>query len=57
MGGSLINDELENILKEILVAQLKYFLGIGLYRRSKIAKYLSQDKLFYGWHSNRLLSE
>jgi len=27
MGGSLVNDELKNILKEILVAQLKYFSG------------------------------
>jgi len=48
---------LKNILKEILVAQLKYFPGIRLRRRGKIVKYLSQDKRFSGWHANRMLSE
>jgi hypothetical protein len=57
MGGSLVNDEMKNILKEILVAQIKYFPGIRLKRRRKIAKYLSQDKRFSGLHSNRVLSE
>jgi hypothetical protein len=57
MGGSLVNDELKNISKEILMAQLKYFSGIRLKRRSKIAKYLSHDKRFSGSHSNRVLSE
>jgi hypothetical protein len=57
VGGSLFNDELKNILKEILVAQLKYFPGIRLKRRSKITKYLSQNKRFSGSHSNRVLSK
>jgi len=57
MGGSSVNDELKNILKEILMAQLKYFPGIRLRRRGKIPKYLSQDKRFSGWHSNGVLSE
>jgi len=57
MGGSLVNDDLKNILKEILVAPVKYFPGILLKRLSKIAKYLSQDKRVSGSHSNRVLSE